>query len=478
MRRAATWLRHKGAGSSAGRRRRGAVGRWGVAVLAAVLAVVCVVVAGLSLPRDDSAPGAPVPAADLAAIISAAQSCPAVTAPRLAGQLMATSAFTPAAASSAVPGGTGLAGLDDAAWKKWAPGPQADRGNAADNIVALAHDMCDLTGQARAAQVPGDAWQAALAAFHSGMPAVLAAKGVPADAHDYVGTVSRYAAWYAQRPEFSGAATAPSATPNGSPSGTVPGSGSSAGNAAANGWRLTWSDEFNGAAGTPPDPRAWGHDTGGDGWGNKELEYQSNSTHNAALDGSGHLVMTARNDDASGLQCWYGPCQYTSARLVTSGLFSQTYGEISARIQLPRGQGLWPTFMLLGANIGTVGWPQCGEINIAGNTGDKPASIQSGVIGAGNYNKFSTYTMPNGTFADGYHTFSADWYPDHITFAVDGAVYATQTRTEAGSGWVFDHPFFLVLDLAVGGTVAGNPNSGTTFPQQLSVDWIRVYTAA
>jgi hypothetical protein len=205
------------------------VGRWVFAVLAAAVAVVGVVVAGLSLPGEDSNQAVPVSAADLAVIVSAAQSCPAVTAPRLAGQLMAASALKPSASSSAVPGGAGIAGLSDAVWKKWAPAAQANRGSTADNIVALAHDMCDLTGQARAARIAGDAWRAALGAFHSGMAAVIAAGGVPADARDYVDTVSRYAAWYARRPEFSGTRSAPTATPHGSPSGGNPASSSSAG---------------------------------------------------------------------------------------------------------------------------------------------------------------------------------------------------------------------------------------------------------
>lgn len=213
MRRVRRWV----AGWSA--TRRGAAGRWTFAVVAAALAVACVVIASLKLPKTDSSEaGLPVPAADVAVIDSAVNSCPALTASRLAGQLMANSAFKPGAASTALPGGAGIAGLSDAAWQKWAPGPQASRGNDADNIVALAHEMCDLVGQVRAAQVPGDAWQAALAAFHSGMPAVVAAKGVPADARAYVEDVNRYTAWYAQQPGFEGAAPATSAPPSTPPS--------------------------------------------------------------------------------------------------------------------------------------------------------------------------------------------------------------------------------------------------------------------
>jgi hypothetical protein len=140
---------------------------------------------------------------------------------------MATSAFKPAAPSTAVPGGAGIAGLTDAAWQKWAPGPQANRGSTADNILALAHEMCDLTGQARAAQVPGDAWRAALVAFHSGMRADTAAKGVPAAARGYVDAVSRYAAWYARQSGIGGTGPVTSAAPGKSPSGTTPSGGPS-----------------------------------------------------------------------------------------------------------------------------------------------------------------------------------------------------------------------------------------------------------
>jgi hypothetical protein len=202
---------------------RGAAGRWTFAAVVAVLAAAGVVIASLNLPKGDSTQaGVTVPAADLAAINSAVDACPALTASRLAGQLMANSGFKPSAASTAVPGGTGIAGLSDAAWQKWAPGPRASRGNDADNVVALAREMCDLVGHIRIAQVPGDAWRAVLAAFHSGVPAVVAAKGVPEGARPYVDAVNRYTAWYARQPGFNGGGPATSATPNKSPSNAVP----------------------------------------------------------------------------------------------------------------------------------------------------------------------------------------------------------------------------------------------------------------
>lgn len=125
---------------------------------------------------------------------------------------------------------------------------------------------------------------------------------------------------------------------------------------------LVWSDEFDGPSGQLPDSSNWGYDIGGEGWGNQELEYYTNSATNAALDGNGNLVITARQENNNDYHCWYGLCQYTSARLLTAGKFSQLYGAIEARIKIPKGQGIWPAFWMLGENISQVGWPQCGEI--------------------------------------------------------------------------------------------------------------------
>ena len=236
-----------------------------------------------------------------------------------------------------------------------------------------------------------------------------------------------------------------------------------------------WSDEFNGPGGTAPDPARWGHDTGGSGWGNSELEYYTNDTANAALDGHGDLAITARTAGAPGLSCWYGACRYTSARLITLGRFTRAYGRISARIKLPAGPGLWPSFWALGANIATAGWPKSGQLVVANSIG-KPATVSAGLDGPG-YNAWSSDTLTSGTFAGAFHTFTADWYPDHVSFFADGHPYGGKYRAQAGPGWVFDHPFFLLLNLAVGGSQPGSPGAATTFPQQMLVDWVRVYQA-
>lgn len=126
---------------------------------------------------------------------------------------------------------------------------------------------------------------------------------------------------------------------------------------------LLWSDDFNGPSGQLPDQSKWTFNTGGDGWGNQELQYYTNSPSNAALDGNGNLVITARRESVG--SCWYGQCQYSSARLMTGGKFGQMYGAIEARIKIPTGKGIWPAFWMLGEDLLQVGWPQCGEIDVS-----------------------------------------------------------------------------------------------------------------
>jgi beta-glucanase (GH16 family) len=243
---------------------------------------------------------------------------------------------------------------------------------------------------------------------------------------------------------------------------------------------LVWSDDFNGAAGGAPDGSKWVHDTGGSGWGNNELEYYTTSTSNASMDGSGHLVITARRENPAGYGCWYGSCTYTSARLTTSGKFSQQYGHIEASIKMPRGQGIWPAFWALGTNIGSVGWPNSGEIDIMETIGSQTGTNHGSLHGPG-YSGGSpltgTYTLPNGqSLADAFHTYAVDWSPNAVSFSVDGNVYETHTSAETnGNPWAFNHPFFLLLNVAVGGNWPGSPNSSTVFPQQMVVDYIHVY---
>ncbi|MGH3319533.1 MAG: glycoside hydrolase family 16 protein [Streptosporangiaceae bacterium] len=236
----------------------------------------------------------------------------------------------------------------------------------------------------------------------------------------------------------------------------------------------TWSDEFDGPAGAAPDPHKWGHQTGGTGWGNKELEYYTDRADNAALDGDGHLVITARKATAD-RSCWYGTCRYTSARLVTQHRFAQAYGRFEARIKLPRGQGIWPAFWMLGKDIEDVGYPQSGEIDVMESLGDDPGTIY-GSLHSPDYDVTTKYSPPGQeSFADGFHTYAVSWTPDSISFFVDGRQYVTRTRAEVGDSWVFDHPFFLLLNVAVGGEWPGSPDDTTRFPQRMVVDYVRVY---
>jgi beta-glucanase (GH16 family) len=243
------------------------------------------------------------------------------------------------------------------------------------------------------------------------------------------------------------------------------------------GYTLSWSDEFDGADGSAPDPSKWTYDIGGSGWGNNEREYYTNSLANSQQQG-GNLVITATPDGASSLTCWYGTCLYTSARLKTQGLFAQAYGRFEARAQMPFGKGLWPAFWMLGSDIGTVGWPACGEIDILETIGTD-ITDNHGSLHAPGYNPTAVFPLPDGgTYAQAFHTFAIEWEPGEIRFYVDDNLYETQDQSGVADGgtWEFDTPFFIILNVAVGGNWPGDPDSTTTFPQTLKVDWVRVYT--
>lgn len=240
------------------------------------------------------------------------------------------------------------------------------------------------------------------------------------------------------------------------------------------GWKLSWSDEFNGAAGQPPDSSKWNFEIGGNGWGNNELEFYTNRRENSALDGNGHLVITVLSEVYMGRN-------FTSARLTTKGKFAQTYGRFEARLKVPSGQGLWPAFWALGNDIDKVQWPTCGEIDIMENVGREP-SINHGTLHGPGYSGgggvSATYTLPAGKFATDFHTFAVEWEMNVVRFYVDDLLYKTRTPVDlpAGTTWVYDHPFFLILNVAVGGPFPGNPDGTTVLPQTLTVDYVRVYT--
>lgn len=243
-------------------------------------------------------------------------------------------------------------------------------------------------------------------------------------------------------------------------------------------WVLSWSDEFNGANGSAPDPSKWAFDLGGGGWGNGELQTYTSRSQNVSIQG-GNLVITAAKETFTGTD---GISRdYTSARLKTQGLFSQSSGKFEARIKIPFGQGLWPAFWLLGNDIGTNGWPTCGEIDIMENVGSEPATVHGTIHGpgySGGTGISASKTLATGKYADDFHVYAVEWEGPQIRFYVDGSLYATRTTADLpnnGSVWVFDHPFFIILNVAVGGTWPGAPNGSTVFPQQMLVDYVRVY---
>ncbi|WP_406310870.1 lectin [Streptomyces thermoviolaceus] len=243
----------------------------------------------------------------------------------------------------------------------------------------------------------------------------------------------------------------------------------------------TFSDTFDGPAGSPVDSSKWQMETG-DNVNNHERQYYTSGTNNAALDGQGHLVITAKRENPGNYQCWYGTCQYTSARLNTSGKFAAQYGHVEARMKVPRGQGMWPAFWMLGTDIGDVGWPNSGEIDIMENVGYEPSTVHGTIHGpgySGSGGIGAPYSLPGGqAFADDFHTFAVDWAPDSITWSVDGNVYQRRTPADlGGKTWVFNKPFFLILNLAVGGDWPGDPDGSTSFPQQLVVDSVSVTTS-
>jgi beta-glucanase (GH16 family) len=237
---------------------------------------------------------------------------------------------------------------------------------------------------------------------------------------------------------------------------------------AATSWNLVWSDEFNG---TSLNSSNWTAEigTGSGGWGNNELEYYTNRSQNLQVTG-GNLVITALKES-------YGGMNYTSARIKTQGLRSFTYGKIEARIKLPTGQGLWPAFWMLGNNITTVGWPKCGEIDIMERVNSNPyvnGTVHWDANGYANYGK----TSGNLDFSQ-FHVYSIEWDKDYIRWFVDGVQYNEILITNGtGNTEEFQRPFFILLNLAVGGNWPGSPNSSTPFPSQMLVDYVRVYQAS
>ena len=250
-------------------------------------------------------------------------------------------------------------------------------------------------------------------------------------------------------------------------------------------WKLVWADEFNNKAGTAPNPNVWGQEVGDGtvngipGWGNSELEYYTGGTNNVSTDGLGSLKITAKEADGS-LTCYYGPCEYTSTRLLTKNRFEVAYGRLEARIKVPEGAGLWPAFWMLGTDIDQVNWPQTGEIDIMEFVGRVPNEVFGTLHGpgySGGQSYGDTYDLGE-PVGNQYHVFSVEWQPDKIVWFIDGIAYFTATPDDPflqGKQWVFNHPFFILMNVAVGGNFGGPVGEDTVFPQSMSVDYVRLY---
>jgi len=250
------------------------------------------------------------------------------------------------------------------------------------------------------------------------------------------------------------------------------------------GWSLVWSDEFDDPAGTPPNPAYWSYEIGDGaavgniGWGNQELQYYTSSTENSATDGNGNLVITAR-EATGGEQCYYGDCMYTSARLISLNKAEFAYGRIESRILVPSGEaGLWPAFWSLGTDIGEVGWPQTGEIDFMEYVSRLPNEIFGTIHGPGysGGQSFGNVYDFGGPVYQQYHTFAVEWEPDLIKWYVDDILYHTaKPENVAPNQWVFNDQVYLLLNLAIGGNFGGALSPDLTFPQEMKVDYVRVY---
>jgi beta-glucanase (GH16 family) len=246
--------------------------------------------------------------------------------------------------------------------------------------------------------------------------------------------------------------------------------------------QLVMSDEFN--VDGAPNPILWSYDIGrgpnSDGWGNSELQYYTNRPENIKIE-NGFLKITARREQFMGQA-------FTSARIKTKGKFEIKYGRIEARIKLPRGKGLWPAFWMLGSNIqtvpespdnpNTVPWPYCGEIDIMEYLGNSPTKIFGTVHGPGysaGESISKNFFLSNSRFDTDFHIFGIEWDENRVNFYVDDMLYHSVTPEDVPGEWVFNQSFYMILNVAVGGNLPGTPNVETPFPQEMLVDYIRVY---
>jgi beta-glucanase (GH16 family) len=243
-------------------------------------------------------------------------------------------------------------------------------------------------------------------------------------------------------------------------------------------WQPLLVEEFDGPAGSAPNPATWNVEVD-DSPFNQEKQAYTSRPSNVSLDGAGHLALTAQRE-ALGASDLASALPYTSGRVNTKGLVTPQYGRIEARIKVPAGKGLWPAFWLLGQDVDTVGWPKCGEVDIFELGGSQPARI-TGSLHAPGYFAGSAlhdrFTKEAGTFADDYHVYALEWAADGMRWLVDEQPYGWRTPKGLQSlyqTWAFDHPMFIILNLAVGGIYDGDPNAATPMPSTLLVDYVKV----
>lgn len=221
-----------------------------------------------------------------------------------------------------------------------------------------------------------------------------------------------------------------------------------------------------------PNSNIWNFEigTGQNGWGNDEMQYYTDRPENIVV-ADGMLKITARKEAFMG-------ASHTSARIFTKGKVDQKFGRIEARIKLPLGKGLWPAFWMLGSDFETVGWPNCGEIDIMEYLGNNPTSVFGTIHGPGYSGAASiskSYSIPNSRFDTDFHIFGIEWGENYINFYVDDVLYNQMTPASVPGEWVFNKPFYIILNVAVGGNLPGAPNNQTAFPQQMLVDYVRIY---
>ncbi len=230
-------------------------------------------------------------------------------------------------------------------------------------------------------------------------------------------------------------------------------------------WELVWQDEFDGESLNPDN---WIMETGAGGWGNHEWQYYTDRPENVRLE-DGLLIIEARKED-------YRGSDYTSARINTQYLQTWKYGRFEARMKLPTGQGIWAAFWMLGEDLWTAVWPNNGEIDILENIGN-PFTIYGSLHGPGysGGNNVGGAAVSDSALNENFRTYAVEWAPGEIRWFLDDRNYNTITENQVPGRWVFDHPFFLILNVAVGGDWPGSPDETTVFPQRLLVDYVRVY---